>query len=65
LKEFIHLHVHTQYSLLDSTIRFDRLFDRAKEYDINACAITDHCNMFGAVDFYFKAKKAGIKPICC
>ncbi|HOE16344.1 MAG TPA: DNA polymerase III subunit alpha [Syntrophorhabdaceae bacterium] len=63
MKDFVHLHLHTQYSLLDGAIRFDRLFDQAKKYRMNACAITDHGNMFGAVDFYFTAQKAGIKPI--
>jgi len=63
MKDFVHLHVHTQYSLLDGAIRFDRLFSLAKTFGMQACAITDHGNMFGAVDFYFDAKKAGIKPI--
>lgn len=63
MKDFVHLHVHTQYSLLDGAIRFDRLFGLAKTFGMRACAITDHGNMFGAVDFYFDAKKAGIKPI--
>jgi len=61
--DFVHLHLHTQFSLLDGAIRFDRLFKQAKEYDMPACSITDHGNMFGAVDFYFTAKSFGIKPI--
>jgi len=60
---FVHLHVHTDYSLLQSTIRIDSLFERAKEYDMKAVAITDHGTMFGVMNFYEKAKKAGIKPI--
>ena len=63
MKDFVHLHLHTQFSLLDGAIRFDRLFDLAKTYGMNSCAITDHGNMFGVVDFYFEALKAGIKPI--
>ena len=61
--EFVHLHVHTQYSLLDGMIRLDELFKKAKEYKMPAIAITDHGNMFGAIDFYQKAFKQGIKPI--
>ncbi len=63
MADFVHLHLHTQFSLLDGAIRFDRLFKLAKEYGMPACSITDHGNMFGAVDFYFSAKSAGIKPI--
>ena len=63
MADFVHLHLHTQFSLLDGAIRFDRLFKLAKEYGMPACSITDHGNMFGAVDFYFSAKDAGIKPI--
>ena len=61
--DFVHLHVHTQYSLLDGTIRLDDLFKKAKEYEMPAVAITDHGNLFGAIDFYQQAYKAGIKPI--
>jgi DNA polymerase III subunit alpha len=60
---FVHLHVHTQYSLLDGMIRLDELFKKAKEYAMPAIAITDHGNMFGAIDFYQQAYKQGIKPI--
>ncbi|MCX5813678.1 MAG: DNA polymerase III subunit alpha [Proteobacteria bacterium] len=63
MKDFVHLHLHTQYSLLDGAIRFDRLFDLAHTYKMHACAITDHGSMFGVADFYFAAKQAGIKPI--
>ncbi|MCK9275064.1 MAG: DNA polymerase III subunit alpha [Syntrophales bacterium] len=61
--DFVHLHVHTQYSLLDGAIRLDDLFKKAKEYRMPAVAMTDHGNMFGAVDFYQKAHACGIKPI--
>ncbi len=61
--EFIHLHVHTQYSLLDGAIRLDELFKKAKEFKMRAVAMTDHGNMFGAIDFYQRALKHGIKPI--
>jgi DNA polymerase-3 subunit alpha len=63
LNEFVHLHLHTQFSLLDGAIRFEPLFDMAKAFKMPACTITDHGNMFGAVDFYFSARQAGIKPI--
>jgi DNA polymerase-3 subunit alpha len=63
LSEFVHLHLHTQFSLLDGAIRLDSLFDAAKAFRMPACAITDHGNMFGAVDFYFAARAAGVKPI--
>ncbi len=61
--EFIHLHLHTQYSLLDGACRLPELLNLAKEYKMDSLAITDHGNMFGAVDFYLEAQKAGIKPI--
>ena len=60
---FIHLHVHTQYSLLDGACRLDELLDTVQEYNMPACAITDHGNMYGAIEFYQKAVKRGIKPI--
>ena len=60
---FIHLHVHSQYSLLDGAIRFDEAFDLAKKYRMGALALTDHGNMFGAVEFYQMAIKHGVKPI--
>jgi DNA polymerase-3 subunit alpha len=60
---FIHLHVHSQYSLLDGAIRFDEAFELAKKYGMNAMALTDHGNMFGVVEFYQMAIKHGIKPI--
>ncbi len=60
---FVHLHVHTEYSLLDGVCRLNRLCSAAKERGQSAIAITDHGNLFGAVDFYKEAKKAGIKAI--
>jgi DNA polymerase-3 subunit alpha len=62
-KGFIHLHLHSQYSLLDGAVTFERLFERCKKLGMNAVAVTDHGNMFGAVEFYTKAKAAEIKPI--
>jgi len=61
--EFVHLHVHTQYSLLDGAIRINDLVSKAQEFHLPALSITDHGNMFGTVDFYQKVQKAGIKPI--
>jgi DNA polymerase-3 subunit alpha len=60
---FAHLHMHTQYSLLDGAIRLGELVKRAKEYRMPAVAITDHGNMFGAMEFYLECKSAGVKPI--
>lgn len=60
---FVHLHNHTQYSLLDGACRVDRMVDLAKEMGMPAVAITDHGNLFGLIDFYYTAKRAGIKPI--
>ncbi|MCM2265335.1 MAG: DNA polymerase III subunit alpha [Desulfuromonadales bacterium] len=60
---FVHLHVHTQYSLLDGAIRIPDLVERAREFRMPAIAITDHGNMFGAIEFYLKAQAAGVKPI--
>lgn len=62
-KGFVHLHVHTQYSLLDGLSRVDKLVKKAKELNMPAVAITDHGCMFGIIDFYKKAKAEGIKPI--
>lgn len=61
--EFIHLHVHSHYSLLDGLAKIDDLIEKAKEYKMPALALTDHGNMYGAIEFYKKCKKAGIKPI--
>ncbi|ABR50153.1 DNA polymerase III, alpha subunit [Alkaliphilus metalliredigens QYMF] len=60
---FVHLHVHTQYSLLDGFATINQTLDRVKELGMDALAITDHGSMFGVVDFYKAAKKKGIKPI--
>jgi DNA polymerase-3 subunit alpha len=60
---FVHLHLHSQYSLLDGAIKLDELVARAKEFKMPAIAVTDHGNMFGAIEFYSKAMAAGIKPI--
>ena len=60
---FTHLHLHTQYSLLDGAIRVKELMKTAKEFGMDAVAMTDHGNMFGAVDFFQSCKKAGLKPI--
>ena len=60
---FVHLHLHTQYSLLDGAIRLKDLIPTAKEMGVAAIAQTDHGNMFGAIDFYIRCKEAGIKPI--
>ncbi|MEF2145350.1 MAG: DNA polymerase III subunit alpha [Desulfovibrionaceae bacterium] len=63
MAEFIHLHVHTEYSLLDGAIRLKDLFQRAKDLGMPAVTITDHGNMYGAVTFYSEAKAMGLKPI--
>jgi DNA polymerase III subunit alpha len=62
-KGFTHLHLHSQYSLLDGAIAFEKLFERCKQLGMDSVAVTDHGNMFGAVEFFIKAKAAGIKPI--
>lgn len=63
MSDFVHLHLHSEYSLMDSTIKLDRLLARVEELNMNACAITDSGNMFGAATFYFAARERGIKPI--
>ena len=63
MPEFTHLHLHTQYSLLDGAIRLDDLFPKVLERGMKSVAITDHGNLFGALDFYQKAKAHGVKPI--
>ena len=60
---FVHLHLHTEYSLLDGACRIDRLIDHVKSIGQSAVAITDHGVMYGCVDFYKKCKKEGVKPI--
>ncbi|MGC4112449.1 MAG: DNA polymerase III subunit alpha [Nocardioides sp.] len=61
--DFVHLHVHTEYSMLDGAARLDDLFRRTSELGMHSIAMTDHGNVFGAYDFYRKASAAGIKPI--
>ena len=62
-ESFVHLHLHTEFSLLDGANRIDELLDRAQELQMPAVAITDHGNMFGAMKFYKAARARGIKPI--
>jgi DNA polymerase-3 subunit alpha len=60
---FVHLHVHTEYSLLDGAIRIKQMLDNAKRFGMDAVAITDHGNLFGAVQLFDQAAKRGVKPI--
>jgi len=60
---FVHLHLHTEYSLLDGAIRMKELMKKAAEFKMPAVAITDHGNLFGAIEFYQEATRAGVKPI--
>ena len=62
-KDFVHLHVHSDFSLLDGCCRMDRLMDRAVELGMSAMALTDHGNLFGTINFIKQAEKRGIKPI--
>jgi len=62
-KGFTHLHLHSQYSLLDGAIKYGKLLKRCKKLEMDAVAVTDHGNMFGAVEFYTKALAAHIKPV--
>ena len=61
--EFTHLHVHSHYSLLDGGSSIDNLVSCAQAHGMKSLALTDHGNLFGAVEFYRKARKAGIRPI--
>ena len=63
MSDFVHLHVHSEYSLLDGMCRIKDLPKRAKELGMNAIALTDHGVMYGAVNFYKECKKENIKPI--
>src|SRR5512144_2792093 len=63
LPDFVHLHLHTLYSLLDGAIRIPDLLATVKAKGMTSVAVTDHGNLYGAVDFYKKAKAAGVKPI--
>jgi DNA polymerase-3 subunit alpha len=60
---FVHLHLHTEYSLLDGSIRMKELMKKAAEFKMPAVAITDHGNLFGAIEFYQEAQRTGVKPI--
>ncbi len=60
---FVHLHLHTEYSLLDGSIRMKELMKKAAEFGMPAVAMTDHGNLFGAIEFYQEAQRAGVKPI--
>jgi len=60
---FCHLHVHTEYSVLDGAIKVSELLDRCRDYGMRACAITDHGAMFGVVDFFQTAKSKEVKPV--
>src|SRR4051812_26694653 len=60
---FVHLHLHTEYSLLDGSIRMKEVMKKAVEFKMPAVAVTDHGNLFGAIEFYQEAKLAGVKPI--
>jgi DNA polymerase III subunit alpha len=62
-KKFVHLHLHTDFSLLDATIQIKPLVKRTTELGMQACAITDHGNMYGAISFYNEMKANGLKPI--
>ncbi|MCI2430562.1 DNA polymerase III subunit alpha [Candidatus Acetothermia bacterium] len=63
MRPFVHLHVHSEYSLLDAMCRMDELLQKCKEYKMPALALTDHGNLCGAIEFYKKAKEQNIKPI--
>src|SRR5438093_834910 len=60
---FVHLHLHTEYSLLDGAVRMKELMQKAVEFGMPAVAVTDHGNLYGAIEFYQEATRAGIKPI--
>ncbi|MBI2247752.1 MAG: PHP domain-containing protein [Armatimonadetes bacterium] len=61
--QFVHCHLHTEYSLLDGHSRIPALIERARQLEMPAIAITDHGAMYGVVEFYLQAKEAGVKPI--
>ncbi len=61
--DFVHLHLHTEYSLLDGACRLDKLVEKAHELKFPSLAITDHGAMHGVVDFYKEARDKGVKPI--
>ena len=61
--DFVHLHVHTEYSMLDGAARLSDLFESAAQMGMPAVAMTDHGNVYGAYDFWKQGKAAGVKPI--
>lgn len=63
MSSFVHLHLHTEYSLLDGLIKFDELFEKLKKLNMDSVGITDHGGLYGVIPFYKKAKELGIKPI--
>ena len=63
MSSFVHLHLHSQYSLLDGANRLGDLMEAAAAAEMPAIALTDHGNLFGAINFYNQARKAGVKPI--
>ena len=63
MKAYVPLHLHTEYSILDGATKISDLIRHARENQMPACAITDHGSMYGAVEFYRKAKEDGLKPI--
>ena len=63
MNEFVHLHLHTEFSLLDGACRVGELLDRAAELKMPAVAVTEHGNLFSAVTFHDEARKRGVKPI--
>ncbi len=63
IPDFVHLHLHTQYSLLDGAIRIDPLLSQVKNFGMTSVAITDHGTMFGTIDFYLQAQNAGVHPV--
>ncbi|HZL73062.1 MAG TPA: PHP domain-containing protein, partial [Planctomycetota bacterium] len=63
MPEFVHLHCHSDYSLLDGASRIDALVRTVRDQGMKAIALTDHGNLFGAIDFYTTALEAGVKPI--
>ena len=62
-EQFVHLHVHSDYSLLDGAARVEGLVDAARKNGMKALALSDHGNMFGTIEFYQAAMSAGVKPI--
>ncbi|MFM7151795.1 MAG: PHP domain-containing protein, partial [Gemmataceae bacterium] len=62
-RSFVHLHCHTHFSLLDGASRVPELVQMVKSQGMNACAITDHGNLYGAIEFYRECRDAGINPI--